>query len=89
VNADGTNTVTRATEDADHNPEGLIVYSDVTEHSRRERELAAAKARLETIAAPIDDDVRNAAETSPAAISRLPRKPAIGSTSRQSTTHRR
>jgi len=58
VNADGDEHGDAATEDADHNPEGLIVYSDVTEHSRRERELAAAKARLETIAALIDDDVR-------------------------------
>jgi signal transduction histidine kinase len=43
---------------ADHNPEGLIVYSDVTEANRRERELAAARARLETIADLIDEDVR-------------------------------
>ncbi len=44
--------------DADHNPEGLIVYSDVTEHNRRERELAAAESRLEMIAELVDDDVR-------------------------------
>ncbi|WP_226039843.1 GAF domain-containing protein [Natrinema sp. DC36] len=60
-NADGDghgDAATEGNEDLDHNPEGLIVYSDVTEHSRRERELAAAEARLETIAALIDDDVR-------------------------------
>ncbi|WP_226482175.1 GAF domain-containing protein [Natrinema amylolyticum] len=45
-------------ERADHNPEGLIVYSDVTEANRRERELAAARARLETIAELVDEDVR-------------------------------
>ncbi|WP_226004808.1 GAF domain-containing protein [Natrinema salinisoli] len=43
---------------ADHNPEGLIIYSDVTEANRRERELAAARARLETIADMVDEDVR-------------------------------
>ncbi|QCS40829.1 GAF domain-containing protein [Natrinema versiforme] len=42
----------------DHNPEGLIVYSDVTEANRREREAAAAEARLETIAELVDDDIR-------------------------------
>ncbi|WP_254762444.1 GAF domain-containing protein [Natrinema marinum] len=41
-----------------HNPEGLIIYSDVTEHNRRERELAAAESRLETIADLVDDDAR-------------------------------
>ncbi|MDS0476207.1 GAF domain-containing protein [Natrinema sp. 1APR25-10V2] len=47
-----------AADAADHNPEGLIIYSDVTEHNRRERELAAAESRLERIAELIDDDVR-------------------------------
>ncbi len=45
-------------ERGDHNPEGLIVYSDVTEANRRERELAAVEARLETIAELVDEDVR-------------------------------
>ncbi|PGF15977.1 diguanylate cyclase [Natrinema sp. CBA1119] len=63
VNADGDrhgdgDAAPEGNEGADHNSEGLIVYSDVTEHSRRERELAAAEARLETIAALIHDDVR-------------------------------
>ncbi|WP_254521776.1 PAS domain-containing protein [Natrinema caseinilyticum] len=43
---------------ADTTREGLIVYRDVTEINRRERELAAAESRLETIAALVDDDVR-------------------------------
>ncbi|WP_408960030.1 GAF domain-containing protein [Natrinema sp. 74] len=47
-----------AADAADHNSEGLIVYSDVTESNRRERELAAAESRLETIAELVDDDVR-------------------------------
>ncbi|RQH00755.1 GAF domain-containing protein [Natrarchaeobius oligotrophus] len=38
--------------------EGLIVYRDVTARRRREREVAAAEAQLETIAALIDDEVR-------------------------------
>ncbi|WMT10011.1 GAF domain-containing protein [Natrinema thermotolerans] len=42
----------------DHNPEGLIVYSDVTAANRTERELAAARARLETITDLVDDGVR-------------------------------
>jgi len=47
-----------ANADGDPNPEGLIVYSDVTAANRTERELAAARARLETIADLLDDDVR-------------------------------
>ncbi|WP_049890892.1 GAF domain-containing protein [Natrinema versiforme] len=47
-----------AAQPPDHNPEGLIVYSDVTEANRREREAAAAEARLETIADLVDEDVR-------------------------------
>ncbi|SEW26211.1 GAF domain-containing protein [Natrinema salifodinae] len=39
-------------------PAGLIVYSDVTEANRRERELAAATERLATIADRIEADVR-------------------------------
>ncbi|ADB58929.1 putative phytochrome sensor protein [Haloterrigena turkmenica DSM 5511] len=41
-----------------HNPEGLIVYSDVTDANRRERELAATEARLESIAESLETDVR-------------------------------
>ncbi|QLG49790.1 sensor histidine kinase [Natrinema halophilum] len=41
------------------NSEGMIVYSDVTEANRRERRLAAAESRLETIADLVDDDVRS------------------------------
>ncbi|ELZ21873.1 phytochrome sensor protein [Haloterrigena salina JCM 13891] len=39
-------------------PEGLIVYSDVTDANRTERELAAAEARLETVAETLAEDVR-------------------------------
>ncbi|QSX00642.1 GAF domain-containing protein [Haloterrigena alkaliphila] len=46
------------TDDGADNPEGLVVYSDVTEANRRERELAAAEDRLETIAELIAEDVR-------------------------------
>ena len=38
--------------------EGLIVYSDVTDANRRQRELAATEARLETIAEGLETDVR-------------------------------
>ncbi|QCW01737.1 GAF domain-containing protein [Natrinema pallidum] len=41
-----------------HTPEGLLVYSDVTETSRREREVAAAEARLETIETLVDEEMR-------------------------------
>ncbi|SEQ77350.1 PAS domain S-box-containing protein [Natrinema salaciae] len=43
---------------AGYNPEGLIVYSDVTEANRRERELAAVEDRLERIADLVDENVR-------------------------------
>ncbi|MBZ6495669.1 GAF domain-containing protein [Natrinema longum] len=52
-NADGGNS------DGEDNPAGLIVYSDVTDANRHERELAAAHHRLETIADLVDEDVRS------------------------------
>ncbi|WP_339105373.1 GAF domain-containing protein [Haloterrigena salinisoli] len=52
--ADGPETA----DDGIHNPEGLIVYSDVTDANRRERALAAAEARLESIAESLEADVR-------------------------------
>ncbi|WP_049924239.1 GAF domain-containing protein [Halopiger djelfimassiliensis] len=48
--------------DAEHdtptNPEGLLIYSDVTDSKRRDRELATATDRLETIVELVDDEVR-------------------------------
>ncbi|RZH69685.1 sensor histidine kinase [Natrinema altunense] len=41
-----------------HTPDGLLVYSDVTEASRRERAVAAAEARLETIETLVDEEMR-------------------------------
>ncbi|NUB90134.1 GAF domain-containing protein [Haloterrigena sp. SYSU A121-1] len=40
------------------NPEGLVVYGDVTDANRTERELAAAEGRLEAIAESLETDVR-------------------------------
>ena len=38
--------------------EGIVVYTDVTDTNRMERELAAVEHRLETIAQLVDEDVR-------------------------------
>ncbi|WP_049899109.1 GAF domain-containing sensor histidine kinase [Natrinema sp. J7-1] len=43
---------------AAHTPDGLLVYNDVTEASRRERAVAAAEARLETIETLVEEEMR-------------------------------
>ncbi|WP_440766507.1 histidine kinase dimerization/phospho-acceptor domain-containing protein [Natronorubrum sp. DTA7] len=42
----------------DDHTEGIVVYTDVTDANRMERELAAVEHRLETIARLVDEDVR-------------------------------
>ncbi|MEY7849299.1 GAF domain-containing protein [Natrarchaeobius sp. A-rgal3] len=44
--------------EADRNPHGVVVYDDLTEANRRERNLATAERRLATVAELVDDDVR-------------------------------
>ncbi|THE65716.1 diguanylate cyclase [Salinadaptatus halalkaliphilus] len=55
--------VTDAVEAPTDRSGGLVIYEDVTEHRRRERELLAASHRLESIADRIDDDVRSPLNT--------------------------
>ncbi|WP_090312354.1 GAF domain-containing sensor histidine kinase [Natronorubrum texcoconense] len=43
---------------SDEPTEGVVVYTDVTDANRMERELAAVEHRLETIAQLVDEDVR-------------------------------
>lgn len=42
---------------------GLLVYEDVTQQNRREREFLAARRRLEEVATRIDDDVQTSLNT--------------------------